>query len=134
MDIYTERTENYKESRTLLVLDDLGQELRHDIDMRVLNLLVSNSRHLHISIVHLCQKLTQSPTIFRANADVIVMFSAASMIEREALYREVSVCDKKTFFGLLNKATANTDHGFLCSCIGTDGQLRLYNKDMELLY
>ena len=43
---------------TLLVLDDLGEELKK-IEPRLINLLVSNSRHYRLSIINLHQKLTR---------------------------------------------------------------------------
>jgi hypothetical protein len=63
---------------TLLVLDDLGEEFRKFCP-RVVNMLVSNSRHFNLSVVCLHQRLTQSPPIVRANADCIIAFSLAPL-------------------------------------------------------
>ncbi len=53
---------------TLLVLDDLGGELKI-IEPRLINLLVSNSGHYRLSII--------------------------SLLELECLYKEVSVVERK---------------------------------------
>ena len=112
---------------TLLLLDDCGEELRK-IDQRLVNLLVSNSRHYKLSCLSLHQKLTQAPTILRSNADQIIMFGACSFLEREALYREVSVVPRKEFMTIFNNATEKP-HSFLVCIMARDGKLRFYESD-----
>ena len=112
---------------TLLILDDLGQDLRN-IKQTTLNKLVSNSRHYRLSIICLHQKLTQSPTILRANADSIISFASCSYLEREALWREISTVDKKTFNLLFAQAT-DQPHSFMISTISKGGKLELYGSD-----
>ena len=51
-----ERTANYKESKMLVVCDDLGEDLRR-CDVKTLNKLISNSRHLQCSLTFLHQKV-----------------------------------------------------------------------------
>jgi hypothetical protein len=115
-------------TKTLLICDDNGDDFKK-VGQSVLNKLVSNSRHLSLSICGLFQKLTQAPTILRGNADVIIAFAASSYLERDCLWREISVVDKKEFQRIFNTATENNDHGFLCSSIGRDGSLKFYGKD-----
>ena len=112
---------------TLLILDDLGQDLRN-IKQSVLNKLVSNSRHYRLSIICLHQKLTQSPTIFRANADCFISFASCSYLEREALWREISTVDKKTFNRMFASATRQA-HSFMVSTIDKGGALVNYHSD-----
>lgn len=107
----------------LCVFDDLGEIWKH-IDQSVLNRFISNSRHLRLSMVFLAQKLSQLSTIIRANTDCFVTFSACSQIELEALYREVSVVEKKQFLSMFRVVTRER-FAFLCiSIIG--GKIGFY--------
>jgi energy-coupling factor transporter ATP-binding protein EcfA2 len=115
-------------TKTLLILDDNGEDFKK-VAPSIVNKLVSNSRHINLSIIGLFQKLTQAPTILRGNADCIIAFAASSYLERDCLWREISVVDKKEFQRIFNTATENNDHGFLCSSIGRDGSLKFYGKD-----
>ena len=81
---------------TLLILDDNGDDLRK-VSPSVFNKLISNSRHLNCSIIALLQKLTQAPTILRANTDCFIVFSACSERERLALFAEIGTMSKKEF-------------------------------------
>jgi hypothetical protein len=112
---------------TLLILDDCGDDIRK-VSPSQINKLVSNSRHYKLSIVCLHQKLTQAPTIVRANTDCFISFPACSFLEREALWKEISTVDRKTFQRIFNEATC-TKHSFLVSTIGRDGILRNYRDD-----
>ena len=112
---------------TLLILDDLGEEFRK-ICPRVVNMLVSNSRHYRLSIVCLHQRLTQSPPIMRANADCIIAFSACSYTETEALWKMVATVPRKEFQHMFNSATQKP-HSFLVSMVDSGGRLRHYHMD-----
>ena len=112
---------------SLLILDDCGEDLRK-VSPSTVNKLVSNSRHYKLSIICLHQKLTQSPTIMRANADSVVSFAACSYLERDCLWREVSTVDKKEFLRIFNQATTEK-HSFLVSTIDKGGRLRFYESD-----
>jgi hypothetical protein len=112
----------------LIVLDDNGEDFKK-VSPNIVNKLVSNSRHINLSIIGLFQKLTQCPVILRANTDTFLSFSACSYLERECLWREVSIVSKQEFQRIFNTATENNDHGFLCSSIGRDGSLKFYSSD-----
>ena len=112
---------------SLLILDDCGEDLRKVSPVTV-NKLVSNSRHYNLSIICLHQKLTQSPTIARANCDSFISFPACSFLERECLWKEISTIDRKTFHRIFNEATQKK-HSFLVSTIGKDGILRNFQSD-----
>ena len=96
----------------LVVCDDCGESLRH-IPQDDLNKFISNSRHLNLSVVFLCQKISQMPTIVRANTDCFIVFAACSQIELDALFREVSIVDKKQFLHLFRSVT-DKPHAYLC--------------------
>jgi hypothetical protein len=116
---------------SLLILDDCGEDLRK-ISPSVINMLVSNSRHYKLSIIALHQKITQSPSVVRANMDSCLSFSACSFLEREALWKEVSTIPRKEFQQAFNSATQKK-HGFLVSTIDKGGALRLYHDDFKTL-
>ena len=112
---------------TLLVLDDLGEELKK-IEPRLINLLVSNSRHYRLSIISLHQKLTQCPTVIRGQVDSICMFGACSYLERECLYKEVSVVERKLFMKMFTEVTEKP-HAFLVCSMSREGKLKFYESD-----
>ena len=112
---------------TLLLLDDLGEDLRK-MSQTVLNKLVSNSRHYRLSILSLHQKLTQAPTILRANCDSFISFASCSYLEREALWREISTVNKKDFNRMFAAATQQP-HSFMVSTIDEGGSLVNYHAD-----
>jgi hypothetical protein len=116
---------------TLILIDDCGDQMRK-ISTSQFNLFVSNSRHCRASIVHLVQKITQSPTTFRSSCDAILAFGATSYIDREALYKELSTVDRKTFFEMFSKATQER-YSFMCSTISKDGRLGFYHSDMKTI-
>jgi hypothetical protein len=116
---------------TLILIDDCGEDMRR-INPQAFNLLVSNSRHCRTSIVHLVQKITQSPTCFRASCDTIIAFGATSFIDREALWRELSTVDRKTFFQLFSKATSGR-YAYMACTISRYGELNLYTTDFKTL-
>jgi hypothetical protein len=114
---------------TLILIDDCGDDLRK-IKPQAFNLFVSNSRHCRTSIVHLVQKITQSPTVFRSSCDSIFAFGATSFIDREALWRELSTVSRKTFFPMFSKATAE-NYSFMACTISKHGTLGLFYKDFK---
>jgi hypothetical protein len=139
--VHEELTESFIESfmvqqstngkNSLLILDDCGEDLRKCSPSTV-NKLVSNSRHYKLSIICLHQKLSQSPTIMRANADTLLSFPACSFLEREALWKEISTVDRKTFQRMFNDATTEK-HSFMVSSIDKGGILRNYRDDFKTL-
>jgi hypothetical protein len=115
--------------QTLLILDDCGDDFRR-VAPSLVNKLVSNSRHLRLSIICLHQKLTQSSTIVRSNCDSIIAFASCAFLEREALWREISTVDKKTFNRMFAEATEQA-HSFMVSTISKGGALELYRSDFS---
>jgi hypothetical protein len=114
---------------TLLILDDVGEEFRK-ISPRTVNMLVSNSRHYKLSIICLHQRLTQAPPILRANADVVIAFSACSYVEVECMWKMVATTQRKAFQLMFNDATQEP-HSYLVSMVDKGGRLRFYKKDFR---
>lgn len=129
IDYVLNRVSRQTNTNTLLILDDNGEQMRKCNPQHV-NLLVSNSRHYNLSICSLNQKLSQLPTIFRANVSTFLSFPACSWLEREALWKEVSCVDRKTFRRIFDMATTQK-HTFLCSTIDKGGRLRFFHSDMK---
>jgi hypothetical protein len=115
---------------SLLILDDNGEDLRR-VNQKVFNKLVSNSRHLNISIVSLLQKISQSPTVLRSNCDTFAVFSACSQREQEILWSEIGILDKKTFQRMFTDSTSEQYSCFVASMI--KGKLHFY-KNFETEY
>ena len=110
---------------SLLILDDNGDDLKR-INQKVFNKLISNSRHLNCSIIALCQKMSQAPTILRSNTDVFAVFSACSIRESEILWSEVGLLDKKRFHEIFTDATKDQYSAFVCSM--ESGKLHFYKN------
>lgn len=126
-----ERSENYKDSKMLVVCDDLGEDLRR-CDIKILNKLISNSRHLQLSMVFLHQKVTQCHPCVRVNADTIIIFSSSSYQERECLWKEVSSVEKREFNKIMNQATSEP-YGYLMCSTGKDGKMYMYDRAGNIL-
>jgi hypothetical protein len=116
--------------QTLLILDDNGDDLKR-INQPIFQKMVSNSRHLNLSMVVLLQKITQAPTHLRSNSDSYVVFSACSTREIDQLYAEIGILDKQRFQILFRDAVQNQYSCFVGSMI--DGKLRFY-KNFEVEY
>ena len=110
---------------SLIIFDDNGDQLRR-CNPAILNKLVSNSRHLNCSMIFLQQKLTQLPTVIRAQFDVGLFFSACSYRETEALWAEIGILEKKRFFEIFRDATRE-QYGFFCVSM-LNGKLRFFKN------
>ena len=110
---------------SLLILDDCGEDIKR-VNQTVFNKLISNSRHLNCSIIALCQKMSQAPTILRSNTDVFAVFSACSIRETEILWAEIGILDKKRFHEIFTDATKDQYSCFVCSM--EKGKLHFYKN------
>jgi hypothetical protein len=116
--------------KVLLILDDCGNDVVQEKTAKdVYHKLIANSRHLNISIVWLCQKITQAPTYARANVDCFISFASLATREREALYNEVSLTDRKTFARMFSEACSDQYSTF--SATFRDGKLRYFKNLQE---
>ena len=109
---------------------DNGEVFKH-IAQSSLNLFISNSRHLRLSCVFLAQKLSQLSTIIRANTDCFVCFSACSFVELSALWKEVSVVERKRFLQIFKETTKEPYCFLVISVIA--GKIRFYKNAREEL-
>jgi hypothetical protein len=118
-------------TNSLIIFDDNGADIRK-VDQTVFNKLISNSRHTQTSMMFLSQRVSQNAPIIRSQTDIWIVFAASSYMEREIMYREVSVVDRKTFQQMFSSAT-ETPHSYLVSCIDVGGRMRFYHKDFKTL-
>jgi Poxvirus A32 protein len=119
---------NTNGQKILYIFDDVGETLRH-MDQSVINTLVSNSRHFGLSLLFLNQKLSQLPTVVRANLDCIISFAACSFLERECLWREVSSVNRKEF-ELMFRCSTEAPYSFMCSTVHPGAKMVHYGSDM----
>ena len=129
--LLAERSENYKDSKCLVICDDLGEDLRR-CNIKILNKLISNSRHLQLSMLFLHQKVTQMHPVVRVNCDTFAVFSSNSHAEKECLWREISVVERKEFNRIMNEAT-QSDYGYLIASTSKEGKMVLYDKNGKIL-
>jgi Poxvirus A32 protein len=108
----------------LLVLDDIADGLKTEVDQPVLNMLILNSRHLGLSILVLSQKVTMLSTTLRSQVDCWICYAACSYIELEALHREMSSLPRKEFFEAFHQAT-QAPYAFLCVSM-VKGKLKMH--------
>ena len=123
-EIYNNKLQN-SARKTLLILDDNGEDIKK-IRQSIFNKLISNSRHMNMSMVVLLQKLTQAPTILRSNADTFAAFSACSIRERDALFKEIGILEKKEFAKYFNHCTEKQHCAFVASVI--QGEIKLFDN------
>ena len=129
-DLMTQQT-NDRSKKVLLLLDDLGEDVLHSKEAKpIFHKLIANSRHLNISLVWLCQKMTQAPTFVRSNTDCFISFASLSTRERNVLYDEISTTDKKSFSRMLTESTCERFGTFAATF--KDGQLRYY-KNLDII-
>jgi hypothetical protein len=135
--VYTQLTDELMEKllqtspsiNTLIIFDDNGEDVKR-VNTQAMNKLISNSRHLNLSIVFLLQKLSQAPTIVRSNTDTFVCFSATSTRETDLLWAEIGVLSKKDFYNMFRDATQEQYSCFVASM--EKGKLKFYkNFDSE---
>jgi hypothetical protein len=117
---------------SLIIFDDNGSDIRK-VDQQKLNKLISNSRHTLTSCMFLSQRVSQNMPIIRSQCDIWCVFAASSYMEREIMYKEVSVVDRKTFQQMFNSATTDKPHSFLVSVIDRGGKMRFYHSDFKTL-
>ena len=84
-----------------------------------------------ISIVWLCQKLTQCPCWARSQCDCFISFASLATRERDAMFNEVSMTDKKEFARMFREACSEQYSTFAATF--KDGALHYYkNLDEEI--
>lgn len=122
--IYSVLEKKPKDEHVLLITDDCGEDLKK-CKPNLLNKLISNSRHLGVSLIGIFQKLSQSPTIWRSNTDTFVVFSATSTREIDALWNEIGVNSRAEFHKMFH-ATTQGPYSFFVASLDKGGRIRYF--------
>ncbi len=126
--IYNKMMDKPKAENTLIIFDDCADDVSRT-DQKTMNKLVSNSRHLGVSLIFLQQKLTMLSTTVRVQTDIFVGFGATSAREVDALYHEIGIIPKKDFITLFRTYTQG-DYSFFVSSIDRGGKIT-YNRNFR---
>ena len=120
--------------KRLIIFDDNGSNLRKTslVSEQSLNMLVSNSRHLNISLLFLSQRLSQNLPIIRSQCDLWCIFGTSSYAEKNILYQQVSIMPRKEFEKIFSECTKDP-FSFICVTTGHGGQIKYYHSDFKTL-
>lgn len=111
---------------TLLVSDDMCSQWRRSVDQKLVDQMISISRHLKLSLIFLSQSIVQLPTSVRRNTDCFIIFGATALRETELIWADVSTISKKDYYRIFRVATQK-QFGFLV-CTNNGGQLKFYDS------
>ena len=123
LDIFAEDDEN-----TLIIMDDVGAELKNVEIQKVLRQIIYNRRHLKCSIIMLCQSYLSIPREIRKLVNNIIMFKP-SKVEFENFIHELFERKKDSIIDLLQLYQGKGDYLFL----NVDTQ-RIYKKFDEIIF
>jgi hypothetical protein len=89
--------------QTLLILDDVGTQIRNNkmLENR-LNILSNNRRHRRLSIIILGQQIYQIPPPIRKNTNMIFMFKPKTKKEKDILFDEFMEMPRNDFNDFLD--------------------------------
>lgn len=101
-----ERVAAAKEKKNIMiVLDDSAFDIKKND--KSLSRVFTSGRHFGLSIVVITQKFRLLNQAIRSNSDYIVVSKTVNALERDAIYSECSVEDKKMFMEALARYTMN---------------------------
>ena len=123
LDIFAEDDEN-----TLIIMDDVGAELKNVEIQKVLRQIIYNRRHLKCSIIMLCQSYLSIPREIRKLVNNIIMFKP-SKVEFENFIHELFERKKDSIIDLLQLYQGKGDYLFL----NVDTQ-RIYYMFNEIIF
>ena len=129
------------EGRTLIILDDLGSEIKQGgQDSVILKKLMNNGRHIgrpiineltgeqeeagSVSVIMCFQKLTQAPRYVRSQLTHLAIFDCRSVkSELQTLYDEFFSCNKDVFNEIAHRVWSKPYNFLFCNC----KESKLYN-------
>jgi ABC-type dipeptide/oligopeptide/nickel transport system ATPase component len=124
--------EKEKPPQSLIILDDVMEDLKEKDKNSAVNELFIRGRHLNISTMVFLQYYSKLPSVSRTNATGLVIFELPKkqidIISEEHNYLE----DKKDFFKLYQKATKEK-HGFFVVNYSNDRDKRYLNANFEVI-
>ena len=105
--LYSEDTEN-----TLLIMDDVGAQIKNNEIQKLLKLIIFNRRHLKCKIIMLCQSYLSIPKEIRKLITNIIMFKPAKT-EMENFMTELYETKKEYAIDLLQLYKSKGQYLFL---------------------
>ncbi len=114
------------EKKTLLISDDCDEQWRKSIDQQLVNKIMTNSRHLNLSLVFLSQRLMMLPPAIRSQLDCLCVWAASSYSELETIHKEFSCLPKKEFLEIFMRVTSVPYH-FL-ALVTQEGKIKMYDS------
>jgi hypothetical protein len=70
----------------LVIMDDIGTEIRLGENEKLFNRMVANRRHAGISIINITQRMMQIPPSIRGNLTHLISFKPKSLEEEDIIY------------------------------------------------
>ena len=121
-----------KPPQSLIILDDVMEDLKEKDKNSSVNELFVRGRHLNISTMVFLQYYSKLPSVSRTNATGLVVFELPKkqidIIAEEHNYLE----DKKDFYKLYLEAT-KMKHGFFVINYSNDRDKRYLNNNFEII-
>jgi hypothetical protein len=124
MTIYTEQMA-CPETKTLLISDDCDEQWRKSIDQQLVNRIMTNSRHLNLSLCFLSQRMMMLPPSIRSQLDCLCVWAASSYTELDSIHKEFSCLPKREFLEIFHQVTSQSYH-FL-ALVTMKGKIKMYD-------
>lgn len=80
---------------TLVIFDDIGNEIRSGGNTVPFKILVANRRHNHISIINLSQRIKQIDPLVRENLSGFITFFLKTRTDEDFIYKEYTKFEPK---------------------------------------
>lgn len=124
--------ENYdaseKDYNQLLIIDDCSAFLKNSENIKMLNELSMNRRHLRLSIILLVQYIYNIPKSVRHQASALIIFKPANNDDLEILRKEFIGFLKKNEFFELSKFVFQSKHDHLFVDVGNNALYKNLQK------
>ena len=114
------------EIKSLLISDDCDEQWRKSIDQQLVNKIMTNSRHLNLSLCFLSQRMMMLPPSVRSQLDCLCVWAASSYHELDTIHKEFSCLPKKEFLEIFQRVTSQPYH-FL-SLVTQGGKIKMYDS------
>ena len=112
--------------KVLIISDDCDEQWGKSIDQQLVNKIMTNSRHLNLSLVFLSQRLMMLPPSVRSQLDCLCVWDASSYTELDTIHKEFSTLPKKQFMEIFQQVTSQSYH-FLCIVV-QKGKIKMYDS------
>ena len=91
-----------KNYNQLLIIDDCSAFLKDNSNIKMLNELSMNRRHLNLSIILLVQYLVNVPSSVRSQISAVILFKPSNNKDYQTLKKEFINMDNKDFIEFIN--------------------------------